>query len=88
MTFKLEVGGHCANGAKVIALFCNESEGVVLATWKEEFITWGFNANQQDSTANGNYFMYNSDSWRDALARAYIDMTDRIKQIAKRANND
>lgn len=27
--FKLEVGGHCANGAKVIALFMNESEGKV-----------------------------------------------------------
>lgn len=30
--FKLEVGGHCANGAKVIALFMNESEG---ATWTD-----------------------------------------------------
>ena len=81
--FKLVVGEHCANGAKVIAVFCNEQEGVVLATWKQEFITWGFQANQQDSTAHGNYFMYNTDTMGDALLRAYADMLDRIQQIIR-----
>ena len=81
--FKLEVGKHCANGAKVIALFQDEHEGVVLATWKSEFITWEFQANQQDSTAHGNYFMYNSDTVGDAFYKAYADMIDRIQRMIR-----
>ena len=81
--FKLVVGEHCANGAKVIALFMNESEGIVLATWKSEFITWEFSTNQQDSTVHGNYFMYDSDNWGDAFYRAYANMIDRIQRMIK-----
>ena len=81
--FKIEVGKHCANGAKVLAVFCNESEGVVLATWKNEYITWGFAADRQDSTAHGNYFMYDQETTtkNEALANAYADMIDRTKRI-------
>ena len=86
--FKLVVGEHCANGAKVIALFMNESEGIVLATWKSEFITWEFPASQQDSTAHGNYFMYDSDNWGDAFYKAYSDMIDRIQRIIRSNQHD
>lgn len=84
--FKIEVGKHCANGAYVLAVFCNESEGVVLATWKDEYITWGFAADRQDSTAHGNYFMYDQATKNEALAEAYIDMLGRIQQIIKGAS--
>lgn len=81
--FKIEVGKHCANGALVLAVFCNESEGVVLATWKEEFITWGFATDRQDSTAHGNYFLYNPATKAEALAEAYADMVERIQRIIR-----
>ena len=86
--FKLVVGEHCANGAKVISLFMNESEGIVLATWKSEFITWEFSTNQQDSTAHGNYFMYDSDTVGDAFYKAYADMINRIQRIIRSTGHD
>lgn len=81
--FKIEVGKHCANGAQVLAVFCNESEGVVLATWKEEFITWGFAADRQDGTAHGNYFMFDQATKAEKLAEAYADMVERIQRIIR-----
>ncbi|MBV5267195.1 MAG: hypothetical protein JZU67_01470 [Burkholderiaceae bacterium] len=84
--FKIEVGKHCANGAKVLAVFCNESEGVVLATWKNEYITWGFAADRQDSTAHGNYFMYDGENYGRKFFEAYADMVERIQRIIKGAS--
>jgi hypothetical protein len=81
--FKIEVGKHCANGALVLAVFCNESEGVVLATWKDEYITWSFAADRQDGTAHGNYFMYNPATKAEKLAEAYADMIDRTQRIIR-----
>jgi hypothetical protein len=81
--FKIEVGKHCANGAKVLAVFCNESEGIVLATWKNEYITWSFATDRQDSTAHGNYFMYDPATKAEKLADAYADMIARTQRIIR-----
>ena len=84
-SFSLRVGDFCANGAQVLAVYMNELEGVVLATWKQEFITWVFPTNNQQGTAHGNYFMYDlnksGDEW-DAFQRAQADFLERVaKQI-------
>jgi uncharacterized lipoprotein YmbA len=84
-SFSLRVGDFCANGAQVLAVYMNELEGVVLATWKQEFITWVFPTNNQQGTAHGNYFMYDlnkgGDEW-DAFQRAQADFLARVaKQI-------
>ena len=86
--FRLRVGDFCANGAEVLAVMMDEQEGVVLATWKQEFITWVFPTNDQRSTAHGNYHMFNIDLDGDE-ARAYKqareDFLERVTQIHRRA---
>lgn len=82
-TFKLEVGGNCANGAEVIAVHKSNKGGVVLATWRKEFVTWVFPIDYEESTAHGNYFMYGAEvegrpNMEDALRRAKADFIERV----------
>jgi hypothetical protein len=87
-SFRLRVGDFCANGAQVLAVMMDEIEGVVLATWKQEFITWVFPTNNQRSTAHGNYFMFDLDrdgDEREAYQRARADFLDRVATIHRRA---
>ena len=84
--FKIEVGGHCANGAQVLALYMDEAEGVVLAGWKSEFITWVFPTNNQRGTAHGNYFMYregDEDDENEAFQRARQDFIQRANKLSE-----
>jgi hypothetical protein len=74
-TFKLEVGGNCANGARVVALFVGEQDGVVLAEYHNEYVTWLFNPDMQEGTAHGNYFHANTDL---ALDEAKADFIERV----------
>ena len=61
-TFQLEVGGNCANGAEVMAVYKDSLEGVVLAKWHDtEYVTWTFLTENQSSTAHGNYYRFNKD---------------------------
>jgi hypothetical protein len=86
--FQLRVGDFCANGAEVLAVMMDEIEGVVLATWKQEFITWVFPTNNQRGTAHGNYFMFNLDKEgdeREAYKRAREDFLERVTQIHRGA---
>lgn len=75
MEFKLIVGGQCANGAVVKALFMDEIEGVVLADFGGQYVTWRFPTENQRITEGGHYFRFDSDSqesideaWRSAYA--------------------
>lgn len=82
--FNLEVRGFCANGAEVLAVFKDETDGVVLATWKQEFITWVFPTSDQSATAHGHYFMFNIDKDGDeqeAYQRARGDFVARVNKL-------
>ena len=59
-SFKLEVGGNCVNGAKVLALYVGPVFGVVLAELEEKYVTWEFRTEDQASTSHGNYFHFDS----------------------------
>lgn len=74
-TFKLEVGSQCKNGARVVALFVGEQDGVVLAEYHNEYVTWLFEINMQDTTVHGNYFGSNTDL---ALDEAKADFIERV----------
>jgi hypothetical protein len=74
-TFKLEVGGTCKNGAEVVALFKDSNHGVVLAEYHNEYVTWLFHPDMQDSTAHGNYFGSNTEL---ALDEAKADFIERV----------
>jgi hypothetical protein len=74
-TFKLEVGGNCANGARVVALYCGLYEGVVLADYHGEYVTWIFNTDSQDVTNHGHYFR---DTYEDAWDEAREDFLQRV----------
>jgi len=73
--FKLEVGGKCANGARVVALYCGLYEGVVLADYHDEYVTWIFNTNSQDVTNHGHYFR---DTYENAWDEAREDFLQRV----------
>ena len=82
-TFKLEVGGNCANGARVIYVHRGSKGGVVLATWRREYVTWVFPIGYEESTSHGNYFMYGAEvegstSMEEALERAQEDYLKRV----------
>jgi hypothetical protein len=84
--FKIEVGKHCANGAQVLAVYMDEAEGVVLATWASEFITWVFPTNDQRGTAHGNYFMFNKNeegSDKEAFQKARADFIRRATKLSE-----
>lgn len=82
--FNLEVGGLCANGAEVLAV-CKDTtsgEGVVLADWGSEFVTWGFHLSAQESTAHGNYFRHDGLTHRvAAYADARADFVARVNKL-------
>ena len=80
--FKIEVGKHCANGAQVLAVYMDEAEGVVLATWANEFITWVFPTDNQRATAHGNYFMYDKNE-KEAFQRARADFIRRANKLSE-----
>ena len=82
-TFKLEVGGNCANGARVIYVHRGSKGGVVLATWRREYVTWVFPIDYEESTSHGNYFLYGAEvegstSMEEALERAQEDYLKRV----------
>ena len=77
MSFKLEVGSNCANGARVVALYCGMFEGVVLAEYHGEYVTWVFNTSSQDVTNHGNYFR---DTQEDAWDQAREDFLQRVEK--------
>jgi hypothetical protein len=84
-TFKLEVGGSCNNGADVIAVHRGSKGGVVLATWRKEYVTWVFPIDYEESTSHGNYFLYGAEvegrpSMEDALRRANADYIARVSK--------
>ena len=80
-TFKLEVGSDCANGARVVALYMGLYEGVVLADYHGEYVTWVFNTNSQDVTNHGDYFRTNDkveleDAW-DAARENFLQRVEK-----------
>ena len=74
-TFQLEVGSTCKNGARVVALFVGEQDGVVLAEYHNEYVTWLFGRTMQDVTPHGNYFQANTAL---ALDEAKADFIERV----------
>lgn len=82
-TFQLEVDGHCANGAKVIAVYKDLKEGVVLARWNWQYVTWLFPTADQSSTAHGNYYRYQEEheSEENAFRDAYENFLERIIKL-------
>ena len=70
--FKLEVGGTCANGARVVALYMGLYEGVVLADYHDEYVPWVFNTNSQDVTNHGDYFRTNDEDAWDAARENFL----------------
>lgn len=84
--FEIKVGNFLANGAQVLAVYMDEAEGAVLATWKDEFITWIFPTNNQRSTSHGNYFMFDRNKDGDeteAFQRAREDFIQRATKLSK-----
>ena len=71
-TFKLEVGSNCANGARVVALYMGLYEGVVLAEYHGEYVTWVFNTDSQDVTNHGDYFRTNDEDAWDAARENFL----------------
>ena len=79
-TFQLEVNGLCRNGAKVIAVYKQLHEGVVLARWNWQYVTWEFRTEDQSSTAHGHYYRYgeSAESEEEAFKEAWADFLVRI----------
>jgi len=82
-TFQLEVGGLCNNGATVIAVYKEISEGVVLARWDWQYVTWVFRTDNQASTSHGNYYRYKEEPETEEVAfkEAYANFLERIIRI-------
>jgi|TARA_R100001460_G_scaffold80503_3_gene121439 hypothetical protein len=66
------------NGADALAIFRGQNGGVVLATWKEEYVTWVFYGGVLKSTAHGNYFMWRHSSEPEAFEDAKADFLKRV----------
>jgi hypothetical protein len=66
------------NGADALAIFRGQDRGVVLATWKEEYVTWIFYDDALRSTAHGNYFMWAHTSEAEAFEDAKADFLKRV----------
>ena len=82
-TFQLEVNGLCNNGATVIAVYKELTEGVVLARWNWQYVTWLFPTADQSSTAHGNYYRYEyePESEEEAFKQAYDNFLERIIKL-------
>tara|TARA_R110000823_G_scaffold194328_1_gene325668 strand:+ start:612 stop:917 length:306 start_codon:yes stop_codon:yes gene_type:complete len=69
------------NGAHCLAIFQGPHSGVVLATWKDEYITWVFQGQDLSTTESGNYFMYDPtrpNEKFDKYRRAVKDFESRV----------
>ncbi len=65
------------NGADALSIFRGQDVGVVLATWKEEYVTWVFYFDDLATTAHGNYHMWNHTSESEAFENAKADFLKR-----------
>ena len=50
----------------------------VLATWREEYVTWVFYNDDLKTTAHGNYFMWAHTSEAEAFENAKADFLKRV----------
>ena len=65
-------------GADALAIFRGQDVGVVLATWREEYVTWVFYNDDLKTTAHGNYFMWAHTSEAEAFENAKADFLKRV----------
>jgi hypothetical protein len=81
--FQLEVNGLCNNGATVIAVYKELKEGVVLARWNWEYVTWVFPTTDQTNTVHGMYYRYKEEPETEEVAfkEAYDNFLERIMYI-------
>ena len=82
-TFNLEVNGLCKNGATVIAVYKELHEGVVIARWNWEYVTWMFRTDDQGTTAHGHYYRYKEspETEEEAFKEAWMDFIDRVTRL-------
>lgn len=69
------------NGAHCLAIFQAPHSGVVLATWKDQYITWVFQGQDLSTTVSGNYFKYDPtrpNEKFDKYRRAVKDFESRV----------
>ena len=67
-----------SNGADALAIFRGQDVGVVLATWRNEYVTWVFYNDDLETTAHGNYFMFANTSEAEAYDNAKADFLKRV----------
>ncbi len=82
-TFQLEVNRLCDNGATVVAVYKELHEGVVLARWNWEYVTWTFRMEDQSCTNHGHYYRYGEspESEEEAFKGAWTDFLVRITKM-------
>ena len=66
------------NGADALMIFRGQDVGVVLATWKEEYVTWVFYNDDLKTTAHGKYQMWCHSSEPEAFEDAKADFLKRV----------
>jgi hypothetical protein len=66
------------NGADALMVFRGQEVGVVLATWKEEYVTWIFYDDNLVSTTHGNYHLWRDTSEPEAFENAKADFLKRV----------
>ena len=66
------------NGADALMVFRGQEVGVVLATWKEEYVTWIFYHDDLATTAHGNYHLWRHTSEPEAFENAKADFLKRV----------
>jgi hypothetical protein len=73
------------NGADALMIFRGQEVGVVLATWKKEYVTWIFYDDNLATTTHGNYHLlgFDPDPRRDisepeAFENAKADFLKRV----------
>ena len=74
------------NGANALAVFRGQDVGVVMATWREEYVTWIFYRDDLETTTHGNYFRFGhpTDCLADREAEAFKDAkADFLKRVTK-----
>ena len=71
------------NGADVLAIYQDSFGGVVLATWRKEYITWVFGEQGLATTTNGNYFRWDYSSEEEEFERARADFIERVTRYSK-----
>jgi len=66
------------NGADALMVFRGQEVGVVLATWKEEYVTWIFYDDNLATTTHGNYHLWRNISEPEAFENAKADFLKRV----------